>query len=79
MAVFLLKSKYRKPRSLKEGVQNLERHLQTVKTYNLPVVVALNRFYTDSQAEIEFMEALAKEYGVVLKYQKSLIKVQKVA
>ncbi len=53
--------------ALKEGVRNLERHLQTVKTYNLPVVVALNRFHTDSQAEIEFMEAWAKEYGVVLK------------
>lgn len=53
--------------ALKEGIRNLERHLQTVKTYNLPVVVALNRFHTDSQAEIEFMEAWAKEYGVVLK------------
>lgn len=47
--------------ALKLGVKNLERHLQTVRTFELPAVVALNKFASDSEAEIAFMKEWAKE------------------
>jgi formate--tetrahydrofolate ligase len=52
--------------ALKVGVKNLERHLQTVRTFELPAVVALNRFASDSEAEIEFMKEWAKANNVLL-------------
>jgi len=52
--------------ALKEGVKNLERHLETIRKYNLNAVVALNRFASDTYAEIEFMQEWAKNYGVKL-------------
>lgn len=53
--------------ALKVGVKNLERHLQTVRTFELPAVVALNRFASDSEAEIQFMHEWAKANNVILK------------
>jgi len=52
--------------ALKVGVKNLERHLQTVRTFELPAVVALNRFASDSEAEIEFLKEWAKANNVLL-------------
>ena len=52
--------------ALKIGVKNLERHLETVSKYNLNSVVALNRFGTDSEAEISFMQEWAKKNNVKL-------------
>lgn len=52
--------------ALKTGVKNLERHLRTVRAFGLPAVVALNKFASDSDAEIAFMEAWAKEQNVPL-------------
>ncbi len=45
--------------ALKIGVKNLERHLDTIAVYKLPAVVALNRFDSDSVAEVEFMKEWA--------------------
>ncbi|HEY8395519.1 MAG TPA: formate--tetrahydrofolate ligase [Bacilli bacterium] len=52
--------------ALKLGVKNLERHLQTVRTFELPAVVALNKFASDSEAEIAFMKEWAKENAAPL-------------
>ncbi len=52
--------------ALRRGVKNLKRHLDTVALYNLPAVVALNLFESDSPEEIAFMEAWAKESNVPL-------------
>lgn len=50
--------------ALKVGIANLEKHIETVKTFGVEPVVALNRFITDTEAEIEFVLNWAKENNV---------------
>lgn len=50
--------------ALKMGIKNLEKHIQNMKKYNLPVIVALNKFTSDTNNEILLMEEWAKEIGV---------------
>ena len=52
--------------ALKAGVKNLERHIETVSKYNLKSVVALNRFLTDTDKEVQFMLDWAEKFGVKL-------------
>ena len=47
--------------ALKNGIVNLETHIENMRKYGLPVVVAINRFATDTEAEIETIEAFCKE------------------
>ena len=49
--------------ALMAGMCNLEKHIENVKKYNLPYVVAINRFYTDTEAEIKALEDWAKANG----------------
>ena len=44
-----------------KGIENLEKHIENVKKYNLPYVVAINKFYSDSNAEIEALLKWAKD------------------
>jgi formate--tetrahydrofolate ligase len=46
--------------ALKTGVENLEKHIDSVKQFNLPYVIALNRFPTDTEAELNQMLTWAK-------------------
>ncbi len=39
--------------ALKKGLSNLDKHIENIQTFGLPVVVAINRFVTDSDAELE--------------------------
>jgi len=41
--------------ALKKGIVNLEKHIENIKLFGVPVVVALNHFVTDSKAEIDFI------------------------
>ena len=41
--------------ALKKGVSNLEAHIDNLHKFGVPVVVAINRFYTDTEAEISFL------------------------
>lgn len=50
--------------ALKNGIVNLETHIGNMRKYGLPVVVAINRFATDTEAEIETIEAFCKEKDV---------------
>lgn len=50
--------------ALKNGIINLETHIENMRKYGLPVVVAINRFATDTEAEIEMIEAFCKEKDV---------------
>lgn len=50
--------------ALKKGIVNLETHIENMRKYGLPVVVAINRFATDTEAEIETIEAFCKEKDV---------------
>ena len=49
--------------ALKKGIVNLGVHIENMRKYGVPVVVAINRFGTDSDAELRFIEAYCKENG----------------
>ena len=50
--------------ALQKGVVNLEKQIENMKKYNVPVVVAINKFVSDSEAEIKFIEEFCNERGV---------------
>ncbi|WP_024614205.1 formate--tetrahydrofolate ligase [Clostridium sp. Ade.TY] len=50
--------------ALKLGISNLEKQIENIQKYNVPVVVAINRFLTDSNEEIQFIKEFCKEKGV---------------
>ncbi len=50
--------------ALKKGSSNLEAHIDNMKKYGVPVVVAINHFYSDTEEEINFIKNLCKEKGV---------------
>jgi len=49
--------------AVKKGSCNLKKQIENVKAFGVPVVVAINRFASDTDAEIELVKKLAKEYG----------------
>ncbi len=49
--------------ALKAGSVNLGAHIDNLKKYGVPVVVAINHFYADTQAEIDFIEDYCKSKG----------------
>ncbi|MEX2274538.1 MAG: formate--tetrahydrofolate ligase [Actinomycetota bacterium] len=49
--------------ALRDGMDNLTAHIEIVKRYGLPCVVSINRFPTDTPAEIELIERLATAAG----------------
>lgn len=49
--------------ALKKGIVNLGVHIENMRKYNVPVVVAINRFLTDSKEELEYIEQYCKEKG----------------
>jgi len=46
--------------AVKTGLTNLEKHIESVQNYKVPYVIALNKFYTDSDEEIEAIMTWAK-------------------
>ncbi|MHC2797813.1 formate--tetrahydrofolate ligase [Corynebacterium hesseae] len=52
--------------ALKKGVVNLERHVENVRKFGLKPVVALNLFWSDTEAEREFMRQWAADFDVAL-------------
>lgn len=49
--------------ALEKWFCNLEKHIENMKKYNIPLVVCLNRFWTDTSAEIEFVKNKVIELG----------------
>lgn len=47
--------------ALKKGSENLAAHIDNLHKFGVPVVVAINHFYADTDAEIEFVEKFCKE------------------
>ncbi|SHO46147.1 formate--tetrahydrofolate ligase [Anaerocolumna xylanovorans] len=47
--------------ALKKGIVNLEKHIENLKNYNVPVVVTLNRFSTDTEEELAFVKEFCEE------------------
>ncbi|WP_138419922.1 formate--tetrahydrofolate ligase [Aquibacillus sediminis] len=50
--------------ALKAGISNLKKHLETIQAFGLPFIVAINKFVTDSDAEIAFIESWCREHHV---------------
>lgn len=50
--------------ALKAGFTNLERHVTNMKAFNVPVIVAINKFATDTSNEIQALEDLCGAFGV---------------
>lgn len=50
--------------ALKKGIVNLEKQIENIKQYKVPVVVAINRFLTDSVDEIKFIKKFCENLGV---------------
>lgn len=42
--------------ALAKGIVNLEKQIENMQKYNIPVVVAINKFLTDSDEEIEYIK-----------------------
>ncbi|MCC8140954.1 MAG: formate--tetrahydrofolate ligase [Lachnospiraceae bacterium] len=49
--------------ALKAGIVNLEKHIENLQKYHVPVVVTLNSFVTDTEAEVRFIEEFCAERG----------------
>lgn len=52
--------------ALEKGIVNLERHVENLRKFGVKPVVALNLFYSDTEAEREFMRKWADDFGVAL-------------
>jgi len=49
--------------ALKAGIVNLEKHIENLQKYGVPVIVTLNRFMTDSDAELAFVKEFCEARG----------------
>ncbi len=50
--------------ALRKGIENLEKHIENIAKYNLPSVVAINAFPTDTEAELQLLNEICKAKGV---------------
>ncbi|MDE7138054.1 MAG: formate--tetrahydrofolate ligase [Ruminococcus sp.] len=50
--------------ALEKGIVNLKTHIENMQKYNVPVVVAVNRFGTDTDSEVKFVENFCAKMGV---------------
>ncbi len=49
--------------ALKKGIVNLEKHIENLMMYGVPVVVTLNRFISDTEAELDFVRKFCEDKG----------------
>ncbi len=49
--------------ALRKGIVNLEKHIENLQTYGVPVVVAINQFASDTEAELNFIEDFCRNKG----------------
>lgn len=50
--------------ALEKGIVNLKRHVENIKKYNLPIIVCINKFDTDTDKEINFVKQYCINLGV---------------
>ena len=49
--------------ALEKGIPNLQKHIENIQKFGLPVVVAINKFHTDTEKEIALLERICREKG----------------
>lgn len=52
--------------ALSNGIKNLEKQIENIKSFGLPVVVAINKFITDSKEEVEFVQNFCHTMSVMV-------------
>ena len=57
--------------ALKNGLINLKQHINIIRTYGVPLVVSLNRFVSDTEAEIECVKTFCEEEKVAFEINES--------
>lgn len=50
--------------ALEKGLENMDKHIENMKKYNVPVVVAMNRFLTDTDKEFDLIRERCKKHNV---------------
>ena len=50
--------------ALEKGIENLEKHIENIQAFNICAVVAINKFATDTEEELEFIKKRAEEKGI---------------
>ena len=60
--------------ALKKGIVNLRAHVENMRKYGIPVVVAINHFYTDTEAEIQCIKDYCNELGVKVAFADVFLK-----
>ena len=60
--------------AVRNGLANLGRHIEIIKQYNVPLVVALNRFTSDSEEEIGLVKKYCEDKGVAFEINESWAK-----
>lgn len=54
--------------ALKKGIVNLEKHVENIRKFGVPVLVAINHFHTDTDAEIDFVKQACKDMDVEVSF-----------
>lgn len=49
--------------ALKKGIVNLEKHIENLQKYNVPIIVTLNRFLTDTETELNYVKKFCQDKG----------------
>ena len=49
--------------AIEQGIANLQKQIENVRVFGIPVVVAVNRFTTDTQKELDFVRRKSREFG----------------
>ena len=65
-------------KALSKGIVNLEKHIENLQKFGIPVIVALNRFVTDTADEVSYVRSFAKKETVnflCVRYGKRVVKV----
>lgn len=60
--------------ALKKGIVNLKTHIENMHKYGVPVVVAINHFYTDTDAEIRYIKDFCNDMGVSVAFSDVFLK-----
>ena len=49
--------------ALKQGISNLEKHIENLQKFHVPIIVTLNKFITDTNAELSFIKDFCEKRG----------------
>lgn len=60
--------------AIAKGIENLKAHIENVRKYNLPIVVALNRFNTDTEKEIQYVIDNIERFGAKISLNEAFAK-----